>query len=99
MNWDAIGAVGQAVSALALVLVLVQLWYARGEMRRAARQARADTSRALWLAQANDSGLAAAMETLWMSSTERAPFVAYGMSAGLSAAQARQVMAYAWAGW
>jgi ABC-type branched-subunit amino acid transport system substrate-binding protein len=99
MNWEAIGAMGQAVSALALVLVLVQVSYARGEMRRAARQSRADTSRELWLAQANDNGLSHAMETLWMSSNERMPFVAYAMACGLSAAEARQVLAYAWAGW
>ena len=32
--WDAIGAIGQAVSALALVFVLVQMRHAREEMRR-----------------------------------------------------------------
>src|SRR4029453_18451008 len=41
MNWDAIAAIGQAVSALALVLV-VQLSYARAEMSRTVTQARTD---------------------------------------------------------
>ena len=34
MNWDAIAAIGQAVSALALVFVLLQVRDARADMRR-----------------------------------------------------------------
>jgi len=40
MNWDAIGAIGQAVSALALVIVIVQVRHARSESRRAISQGR-----------------------------------------------------------
>jgi hypothetical protein len=36
MNWEAIGAVGQVVSALALVIVIIQVRHARQEMQRAA---------------------------------------------------------------
>src|SRR5262249_16561466 len=34
MNWDAVGAIGQVVGALALVFVLMQVRYARADMRR-----------------------------------------------------------------
>ena len=47
MNWDAIGAVGQAISALALVFVLVQIRHARSESRRALSAGRAEAVRAL----------------------------------------------------
>jgi len=43
MNWDAIGAIGQTVSALALVFVLVQVRHAREEVRRSVIQSRLDT--------------------------------------------------------
>jgi len=50
--WEAIGAIGQAVSAFALFLVLIQVRHARNEIRRSASQARKDGSRSLWLASA-----------------------------------------------
>jgi len=42
VNWDAIAAVGQAVSALALVFVIVQIRHARAEAQRALSQGRAE---------------------------------------------------------
>jgi hypothetical protein len=45
MSWEAIGAIGQAVSALALVLVIVQVRHARSEARRALSQGRAEAVR------------------------------------------------------
>ena len=38
MNWDAIGAIGQAVSALALIVVIVQVGHARAEFARSVSQ-------------------------------------------------------------
>jgi hypothetical protein len=45
MNWDAIGAIGQAISALALAVVIVQLRYARADSRRAISEGRTSASR------------------------------------------------------
>ena len=45
MNWDAIGAIGQAVSALALIVVIVQFRHARLDSRRALSQVRAEALR------------------------------------------------------
>jgi hypothetical protein len=47
MNWDAIGAIGQAVSALALIIVIVQVRHARAETRRSMSQGRAAAVREL----------------------------------------------------
>ena len=58
MNWEAIGAIGQAVSALALVFVLLQVRHAREEMRRSLNQGRAETVRQLHLTRASNSDLA-----------------------------------------
>lgn len=66
MNWDAMAAIGQAVSALALVFVLVQLRHARQEVRRSVSQARADAGRELWMLRADNpqlSGLILRAET------------------------------------
>src|SRR5215831_18930079 len=65
MEWDAIAAVGQAVSALALVLVLVQVRQAREEARHAAGQARLMGSREMFLATATNHQLADALARLW----------------------------------
>jgi hypothetical protein len=56
MNWDAIGAIGEAVSALALVVVIVQIRHARSESRRALSQNRAEATRQLFM-QANTEWL------------------------------------------
>jgi hypothetical protein len=42
MNWDAIGAIGEAFGAIALFLVLVQVRHAREEVRRSVSQSRLD---------------------------------------------------------
>ena len=48
MNWDAIGAIGQAVSAFALIIVIVQVRHARSDSRRALSQGRAEALRDLY---------------------------------------------------
>ena len=45
MNWDAIGAIGQATSALALLFVWIQLRHARQEMQRSISTQRAEAIR------------------------------------------------------
>jgi hypothetical protein len=100
MNWDAIGAIGQAVSALALVFVLVQVRHAREEAQRAARQSRHDGMREIWLAQARQPDLLTAMHKLTVAmGGQPAPFIAYAVHAGLGEVEARQVAAYGWAVW
>jgi hypothetical protein len=44
MNWDAIGAIGEAFGAIALFLVLVQVRHARGEVRRSVTESRLDAA-------------------------------------------------------
>lgn len=48
MTWQAVGAIGQAVSAFILVLALVQIRHARSETRRALSQGRAEALRDLF---------------------------------------------------
>jgi len=55
MNWDAIGAIGEAVGALALIVVIVQVRHARQEMRRSARLARIQSARDMYLWRASHS--------------------------------------------
>jgi hypothetical protein len=57
VNWEAIGAIGEAFSAVALVLVLIQVRHAREEMRRSLHETRGETVRRLHLARALDSEL------------------------------------------
>ena len=57
MNWDAIGAIGQAVSALALVIVIVQVRHARREVQRSVTQSRGEAARELILNRVNNQWL------------------------------------------
>jgi len=45
MDWEAVGAVGQAISALALVVVIVQVRLSTAETLRSIRQGRIDDER------------------------------------------------------
>ena len=58
MNWDAIGAVGQAISALALVVVIVQVRLNAAETLRSIRQDRRDDERRSLLENAQSPWLA-----------------------------------------
>jgi hypothetical protein len=91
MNWDAIGAIGQAVSALALIFVLIQVQHARAEVRRSISQSRTTNSRELIMARATDERL---MGILLKGSVNlglyNPPLVAAFMEkAGLTAIEAR----------
>ena len=57
MNWDAIAAVGQAISALALALMLVQVRFGRSEMARAITQGRLQAARELYMSRASSAEL------------------------------------------
>src|SRR5262245_21853006 len=59
MNWDAVAAIGQAVSALALIIVIVQVRHARQEVRRSASQQRAEALGELYLTRATNERLLA----------------------------------------
>jgi hypothetical protein len=59
MNWDAISAIGQAVSALALVVVIVQIRYARAESQRSLSQGRGQAFRELLAGDERNSQLLA----------------------------------------
>ena len=53
MNWEAIGAIGELVSSLAVLVTLIyltlQVKHARTESRAALLQHRSDATRQLWL--------------------------------------------------
>ena len=63
MNWEAIGAIGQLVGSVAVLVTLGylanQVRHARGELRRSISQGRAETARRLSLNRANNERLAA----------------------------------------
>ena len=100
MNWEAIGAIGQAVSALALVMVIMQLRHARDEMQRTVRRARVDSSRDLFVATATHPELASALQRLTVSSGgPQWSFVSYAEDLGLMEAEARQVNSFQHALW
>ena len=92
-------AVGQAVSALALVFVVIQVRHARNELRRGARQDRLQGTRDTFFTQANPQ-LASLIQRLWSSTGSRPiPFIEHGVAAGLTEGEARQVYAYVVGGW
>jgi hypothetical protein len=104
MNWEAIGAVGDALGAVAVFVTLgylaVQVRYARQELVHATRQARSDAMRQVWLTQAAQPELADAFAKLFAAQgISLAPFATAAAAAGLSAAQARQLFASFWASW
>jgi len=104
MNWDAIGAVGDVLGAIAVFVTLgylaVQVRHAREEMARATRQARADAMRQVWLTQAGQPELAAAFAKLLAARDDsKTPFSTAAAAAGLSDAQGRQLFASFWASW
>jgi hypothetical protein len=99
MNWEAIGAIGQLVSALALFLVLFQVRHARNEMRRSASQARKDGSRTLWLAAAQPDLASVMSKAQAAAGQPPSPAVQYLMGLGLTYAETRQVQANFMAIW
>src|SRR5215831_2962649 len=100
MNWDAIAALGQAVSALALVLVFAQIRHARAEMRRSVRRERFDAARQMFVTTATDQPLASALARLWtQSGSPPIPFQEFATGHGLTDGEARQVNSFMHAVW
>ena len=101
MYWEAIAAIGQAVGALALVFVLIQVRHARQEVRRSVSQARADVARELWVLgteNAQLSGLLGRTETAL--SGQQPPFVTELVAtANITPEEAMQVLSHEWAWW
>ena len=97
MNWDAIAAVGQAVSALTLVLVFMQLRHAREEMQRSVVRMRLEGARDMDLTFGTHPELASALARANEAAhggVQRPPFVQYLLSLGLTAQEARQLFGY-----
>ena len=62
MSWEAVGAIGQAVSALALVIVIVQFRHTRSESRRALNHARAEALREQFIQDTDERVLRIALK-------------------------------------
>jgi len=77
MSWEAIGAIGQVVSALAFLLAIVQIGHARSDARRAFAQERVDRSIQLNMTSAANERLMAirakAIERLRVASGDPLP--------------------------
>lgn len=100
MNWNAVGAIGQAVSALALILVFVQVRDAREEMEIAANRARLEGTRDMFLAQATNAELGDVWSRAQVAGgTPPGPFLQYLKGLGLSDVDAYRVSAYQMATW
>ena len=99
MNWEAVGAIGQVVSAFALFLVLFQVRHARNEMRRSASQARKDGSRTLWLASAQPDLASVITKAQAATGQKPSPAAQYLIDLGLTNAESRQIQANFMAIW
>ena len=101
MNCDAMAAIGQAVSALALVFVLVQLRHARQEVRRSVSQARADVGRELWMLRTDNPQLSGLLlRTEAALSGQQPPLMAeLAAKANITPEEAMQVFSHQWAWW
>src|SRR4029434_3540006 len=100
MNWDAIAAIGQSVSALALVFVVIQVRHARNELRRGARQDRIEGNRDTFFAQATNPQPASVIQRLCASTGSRPePYIDHGVASRLTEGEARQVWAFVNGGW
>ena len=101
MYWDAIGAIGQAVGALALVLVLMQVRHARDEMRRSATLTRLHGSRDVFLLQATEEGqlLSALVHAQTANASQPPPIQQYLLDLGLNRVDVLRVTSYYMAVW
>ena len=100
--WDAIAAVGQAVSALTLMFVFMQLRHAREDVQRSVVQMRLESARDMDLAFGTHPELASALtrpNEAAHGGVLRPPFVEYVLSLGLTAQEARLLFGYQAAEW
>jgi hypothetical protein len=104
MNWEAFGAISEALGVMAVFVTLgylsVQVRQAKRELSRSIQQARADGMRQVWLTQAGQPELAAAFAKFFAyQGVHSGPFAEVATAAGLSEGEARQVYASLWASW
>jgi hypothetical protein len=99
MSWEAIGAIGQAVSALALILVFVQLRHAREGMQRAANQSRMEGMRTTWLAQLDPELAAIDVKVQSATGATRSSFTEYLIGLGLDEVEVRRYSVLQFALW
>ena len=111
MNWDAIGAIGQVIGSVAVLVTLVylaiQVRHAQEQSKRAidetrhmADQARLLGSRDTFLAAAANQSLASALARMTaLSGSPLRSFDEYAVGLGLSEVEARQVWAFFSALW
>lgn len=98
MGWDAIAAIGQAVSAFALVFVLVQVRHARQEMRRSISQARANVGRELWMLRADNPQLSGLLLRIDAALRQENPLMAeIAAKANVTPEEAMQAFCHEWA--
>ena len=76
MNWDALAAIGQTVSALALIFVLMQIRHARADMRRSVLDSMANAFIATVPISCDQRVLGAMIKAEARLGGEHAPFVA-----------------------
>ena len=100
MNWDAVGAVGEVFSALALFFVLVQVRHARADTRRSVLDSMANSTISVQMMSSDARVLSATIKAHGGLGGERPPFVAALMEqAGLTEEEARLVLAQQTAQW
>src|SRR5262245_17692248 len=101
MNWDAVAAMGQAVSAFALVFVLVQVRHAREEMQLSARLTRLQGAREWQMMVATSPDLSSLAYRMYSKEFRGEPssFVKYASEAGLTPAETMRFASVTFANW
>ena len=88
MNWDAIGAIGEAVSALALVVVFVQIRLSTAETLRSVRQNRTNDEQWMLSEHAQSEWVNRVVAKGMKAYGVELPFIAELMERGLTADEA-----------
>jgi hypothetical protein len=100
MTWEAVGAIGQVVSALALALVFLQVRQARDAVEISVGSARLEGIRDMLLGVATHPEIMMAQDKLTLAvGGTRPPFVQYAVSHGLTEREATQLRAWITAQW
>ena len=99
MNWDAIGAIGQAISALALVVVIVQVRLSTAETLRSVRQTRTDGEHRMLMDTAESQWLNHVIAKAMKAYDVQIPFVAELTESGFTAEEAFSFFTWANSVW
>jgi hypothetical protein len=99
MNWDAIGAIGQALSALALVVVIVQVRLSTAETLRSIRQNRTNDEQQTISDQAQSEWLCHVLAKGMDAYGVQLPFIAELMDKGLTHPEAWAFVHWAQSWW